>query len=116
MMMESFSDLVINYSLFFGLSSFFLQIIKIYFQPLIFLDKHPKQYIMPSIMKINIEKIEKERKRQGLTAMELARRIGITRAAYSFFLRVGSTKLGTLVKIAKVLDFDPKDLLSRKGG
>ena len=66
-------------------------------------------------MKINIEKIEKERKRQGLTAMELARRIGITRAAYSFFLRVGSTKLGTLVKIAKVLDFDPKDLLSQKG-
>jgi len=66
-------------------------------------------------MKINIEKIEKERKRQGLTAMELARRIGITRAAYSFFLRVGSTKLGTLAKIAKVLDFDPKDLLSQKG-
>ena len=62
-------------------------------------------------MKINVEKIEKERKRQGLTAMELARRIGITRAAYSFFLRVGSTKLGALVKIAKALDFDPKDLL-----
>jgi len=62
-------------------------------------------------MKINVEKIEKERKRQGLTAMELARRIGITRATYSFFLRAGSTKLNTLVKIAKVLDFDPKDLL-----
>jgi len=29
-------------------------------------------------MKINIEKIEKERKRQGLTAMELAEKVGIT--------------------------------------
>ena len=64
-------------------------------------------------MKINIEKIEKERKRQGLTAMELAEKIGITRQAYSIFLcRSRSTKLSTLARIAKVLDFDPKDLLT----
>ena len=64
-------------------------------------------------MKINIEKIEKERKRQGLTAMELAEKVGITRQAYSVFLhRSRSTKLSTLTKIAKALDFDPKDLLT----
>jgi len=64
-------------------------------------------------MKINVEKIEKERKRQGLTATELARKIGVTRQAYSIFLRrSGSTKLSTLSRIAKALDFDPKDLLT----
>ena len=63
-------------------------------------------------MKINIEKIEKERKRQGLTATELAKKVGITRQAYSIFVRRSrSTKLSTLAKIAEVLDFDPKDLL-----
>ena len=64
-------------------------------------------------MKINVEKIEKERKRQGLTAMELAGKVGITRQAYSVFLRRnGSTKLSTLARIAEALDFDPKDLLT----
>ena len=63
-------------------------------------------------MKIDIEKIEKERKRQGMTAIELAKKVGITRQAYSIFVRrSGSTKLSTLAKIAEVLDFDPKDLL-----
>ena len=62
-------------------------------------------------MKINILKIEKERERLGITAMELAQKIGVTRQAYSSFLQTGSTKLSTLTKIAEVLDFDPKDLL-----
>jgi len=63
-------------------------------------------------MKIDIEKIEKERKRQGLTATELAKKVGITRQAYSTFVRRRrSTKLSTLAKIAEALDFDPKDLL-----
>ena len=62
-------------------------------------------------MKINIMKIEKERERQGITAMELAKRVGVTRQAYSLFLQSGSTKLSTLAKIAEILDFDPKDFL-----
>ena len=62
-------------------------------------------------MKINIAKIEKERERQKFTQTKLAMLIGITKQAYSCFLKRGSTKLGTLTKIAEVLDFDPKDLL-----
>lgn len=62
-------------------------------------------------MKINIMKIEKERERQKLTRPELAKLIGISRQAYSDFLRTGSTKLSTLTKIAKVLDIDGKDLI-----
>jgi len=64
-------------------------------------------------MKIDNEKIEKERKRQGLTATELAKKVGITRQAYSTFVRRRrSTKLSTLAKIAEALDVDPKDLLT----
>jgi len=64
-------------------------------------------------MKINVEKIEKERKRQGLTATELAEKIGVTRQAYFKFVhRGGSTKLSTLTRIAEAIDFDPKDLLT----
>jgi transcriptional regulator with XRE-family HTH domain len=62
-------------------------------------------------VEINIAKIEKERERQKLTRSELARLIGISRQAYSRFIRTRSTKLSTLTKIARTLDFDPKDLL-----
>lgn len=62
-------------------------------------------------MKINIVKIEKERIRKGITGAKLAELSGITKQAYSDFLKSGSTKLSTLTKIAGALDFDPKDLL-----
>jgi transcriptional regulator with XRE-family HTH domain len=62
-------------------------------------------------MKINLDKIEKERIRQGLTKTALAGLVGITKSAYSDFVRRKATKLSTLDKIAKALGYDPKDLL-----
>lgn len=68
-------------------------------------------FIIPP-MKINLDKIEKERKRQGLTKTALAHLVGITKSAYSDFVRRKATKLSTLDKIAKALGYDPKDLLT----
>lgn len=62
-------------------------------------------------MKINIEKIEKERLRKIISKPELAALAGISRQTYYDFLKSGSTKLSTLTRIAEILDFDPKDLL-----
>jgi transcriptional regulator with XRE-family HTH domain len=62
-------------------------------------------------MKINLEKIERERVRQGLTKSALAEKINITKSAYSDFVRRKATKLSTLVRIADALGYDPKDLL-----
>ena len=60
---------------------------------------------------VNIEKIEKERTRLGLNRSEFAIKIGITKQAYYDLLKNKSTKLTTLDRIAKVLDFDARDLL-----
>ena len=63
-------------------------------------------------MKMNIDKIERERKRQGLTKTEMALKMGMSRQAYWDFINNGSTRLSTLTKIAEILEFDPKDLLT----
>lgn len=60
---------------------------------------------------VNIEKIEKERNRLSLNKSDFAQKIGITKQAYYDLLRFKSTKLTTLDKIAKVLDFEARDLL-----
>jgi len=62
-------------------------------------------------MKINIAKIERERIRQNLTITALASQANISKQVYWSFIKRGSTRLQTLEKIAKALDFDPKDLL-----
>lgn len=61
-------------------------------------------------MKLNIKKIERERKKRNLTMRAFSKRIQITPAAYSFLIRSGSTKITTINRIADVLDLNPKDL------
>ena len=62
-------------------------------------------------MRINIEKIERERLHLGINKAKFASKVGISRQLYYEFLNTGSTKLSTLEKIAKSLDIDTKDFL-----
>jgi DNA-binding Xre family transcriptional regulator len=61
---------------------------------------------------INIGKIEKERIRLKLSKIEMSRRLKMSKQAYYDILDNKSTKLSTLKKIAKILDFQYKDLLT----
>jgi transcriptional regulator with XRE-family HTH domain len=61
---------------------------------------------------INIQKIERERKRLKISKMEMSRRMEMSRQAYYDLLGNGSTTLKTLEKIAVILDYNVKDLLT----
>jgi len=63
-------------------------------------------------MKLNIKKLEHERKRLGLTKAAFSKRFGLTVSTYSKMVEHKSTKIVTLTKIASVLKLDPRDLLS----
>jgi len=62
-------------------------------------------------MKINVSKMERERKALGLSKSELSRKVGMFPANYSYILKQESSRLDTITLIAKALDIDPKDLL-----
>lgn len=62
-------------------------------------------------MELNIRKIERERKKMGLTKQKFAKHIGIVPSSYTYILRVKSTTLDRVEQIANVLDIEAKDLL-----
>ena len=66
---------------------------------------------MSNIMELNIEKIDRELKRLGLSKYILAQKMGINKETIYSIFRRKSTKISTINQIAKILDVDPKDLL-----
>ena len=64
-------------------------------------------------MKLNIKKLEAERKRLNLTKSEFSKRFGMVASNHGKMLLSKSTTLKTLAKIASNLRIDPKDLLLR---
>jgi DNA-binding Xre family transcriptional regulator len=62
-------------------------------------------------MELNTKKIIKERDRLGLTNYGLALKIGIKPYNLEYILKMKSTKLETIQKIADYFDVDAKDLL-----
>ena len=67
--------------------------------------------IVSYTMKVNSEKILSEIRRLGWSQARLAKEIGITRQAINYIIKESVTKISTLNKIGKALNFDPKDLL-----
>lgn len=63
------------------------------------------------MLKIHIEKMERERLRLGFSKAELERRAELKPSAYSKVLKRRMTALATLDRIAESLCLDPKDLL-----
>jgi len=63
-------------------------------------------------MKINTEKIKKELARRGWSKNHFALKCDMTRQAFEYILKARTTTFSTLDKIAKVLEFEPKDLLN----
>ncbi len=63
-------------------------------------------------MKLNIKKLEAERKRAGLTKAGFSKRFGLTQSTYGKMLLSKSTTVKTMNKIASVLKIDAKDLLT----
>jgi transcriptional regulator with XRE-family HTH domain len=63
-------------------------------------------------MQINIQKLERERSRLGMTKAQFSDHFGLSISTYSKILSNKSTALKTLTKIAVMLDLDPKDLLT----
>ena len=64
-------------------------------------------------MKLNIKKLEHERKRIGVSMAKFSKGFGLCASAYSKMLRNESTALKTLTTMAAVLHIDPRDLLRR---
>jgi transcriptional regulator with XRE-family HTH domain len=62
-------------------------------------------------MKLNVKKIEIERKRLGLSRSEFAKLIGIGYSGYYAIITRATTTIKTLGKLSKLLKVDWKDLL-----
>lgn len=60
---------------------------------------------------INVPKLERKRKKAGLSIIQLAEAVKINRQTYYDILSRGTTTWKTLEKIAKVLECKPKDLI-----
>ena len=69
-------------------------------------------FILPAMIRIYIEKMERERKRLGLSKAEIERLVKLKQSAYSKILTRRSTSISTLNRIAEALYLDPKDLLT----
>ena len=67
---------------------------------------------LPAMIRIYIEKMERERKRLGLSKAEIERLVKLKQSAYSKILTRRSTSISTLNRIAEALYLDPKDLLT----
>ena len=65
-----------------------------------------------TMMKIYIEKMERERERLGLSKAEIERRAKLKPSGYSKVLIRRVTSISTLNRIAEALYLDPKDLLT----
>ena len=79
------------------------------------LKQQHKDYVLKSnssVLKINFSKIEYERERRGISKIEMARKLKMSDQSYYDFLKSNPPVLNTLTKVAKVLDFDPKDFLA----
>jgi len=65
-------------------------------------------------MRLHTEKIEKELARLGMSKYQLGKKMGVNRQwIYQVLSRkYKGTTLKTVDKIAKALDFDPKDLIT----
>jgi transcriptional regulator with XRE-family HTH domain len=64
-------------------------------------------------MRLNIQKLERERKKSGMSMAKFSKNFGLCSSAYSKMLLNQSTALKTLTKMAVVLRLDPRDLLVR---
>ena len=64
------------------------------------------------MLRLHVEKMERERKRLGLTKSEIERRAKIKPSTYSKVIVRGITSIATLNSIAEALSLDPKDLLT----
>jgi len=62
-------------------------------------------------MKLNIKKIKSEMNRQHMNQTELAKRLGVTRQRVNHILKHGAVTFRVTEMIARVLDFQPKDLI-----
>jgi len=62
-------------------------------------------------MKINIQKLERERKRFGENKTRFSSRLGFSSSLYSKILKSKTTTFKSISKIAARLKMDPKDLL-----
>ena len=81
--------------------------------PFIFLlTENQIRFILPAMIRIYIEKMERERKRLGLSKAEIERLVKLKQSAYSKILTRQSTSISTLNRIAEALYLDPKDLLT----
>ena len=61
---------------------------------------------------LDIKKVKKEMHRQGLNGETLGKAMGVTRSSVSHFLNHPSAlTFKTIERMAKALNFDPKDLL-----
>jgi transcriptional regulator with XRE-family HTH domain len=63
-------------------------------------------------MKVNMQKLEIERNRLGLSKTAFSKKFGLSPAAYRKIEAAESTTIKTLTKIAATLYLDPKDLLT----
>ena len=65
-------------------------------------------------MKLNIKKLKKEMKRLNLSQTDLANKMKppMTRQGISWLMATGRTKFATVDIIAKVLDLEPRDLIT----
>ena len=67
--------------------------------------------MFPAMLRLYIEKMERERKRLGLSKAEIERLAKLKQSAYSKILTRRVTSISTLNRIAEALCLDPKDLL-----
>jgi hypothetical protein len=62
-------------------------------------------------MRLNIEKLEKERKRLKLNRSAFSRHLGLHPSTYHKMVVSETTSIARMNEIAKTLDLDPRDLL-----
>lgn len=67
---------------------------------------------MQAMLRIYVEKMEKERERLGITKAEIECRAKLKPSTYSKVISRRMTSLSTLNRIAEALYLDPKDLLT----
>jgi len=61
------------------------------------------------MLKLNINKVERERKRLKMTKTALAKRMGITKQVLNYIMN--NRTLTHAHKIARIFDINPKDLI-----
>ncbi|MFZ2809421.1 MAG: helix-turn-helix transcriptional regulator [Desulfosalsimonadaceae bacterium] len=64
------------------------------------------------MLRLHIEKMERERERLGLSKAEIERRAKLKKSTYSKIIERRATSISTLNRLADALYLDPKDLLT----